>query len=179
MIFVTKRSSIGLLSARRSFRAASATTGLPPVRGRYRTARARSSHRTKGDNARRTRRYLGRSRCRVGSVYICVSSMCTLARRQPAATRRSHQTISGCPERSGIGRLPGSTPGPAANPPPSAWRRCCSSAVCCPAMLATSGGMSGSIGCDRSDRRYVIQPITYTRRDLRLGHLLSASSRGR
>ena len=59
--------------------------------------RARSSHRTKGDNVRRTRRYLGRSRCRVASVYICVSSKCTLARRQPGATRRSHQTNFGMP----------------------------------------------------------------------------------
>ena len=102
---------------------------------------ARSSHRTKGDNARRTRRYLGRSRSRVASVYICVSSKCTLARRQPAATRRSHQTNFGMPRATWHRPIARVGTGTRSEPHPQ---------------RVAEVLLHGSIGCDRCDRRAML-----------------------
>jgi len=70
-----------------------------------------------------TRRYLGRSRCRVVSISIWVAPKCALARRQPAATRRQpSDPLSGRPERRGRGTAPPAKQRPAEMPAASTTR---------------------------------------------------------
>jgi hypothetical protein len=94
------------------------------VRGRSccRTAR-RSSYVQRATMHVGTRRYLGRSRCRVVSISIWVASKCALARRQPAATRRQpSDRLSGRPERRGRGTAPPAKQRPAEMPAASTTR---------------------------------------------------------
>ena len=114
------------------FRPASATPGLPPVRGRCRTARPELSpykrrQCTSDSSLPRKVKVPGRIRIHLRIVQVHASSAATRLQRGGAI-----RPISGCPERRGIGRLPESAPGRAANRTPSASRRCCSRDVLLP-----------------------------------------------